>query len=371
MSPLLLVLLVAALFKSSHASELISREKGRVDAGGNRVWYDAKLFGIEGKGWLDTESDYDRLPLKAKDRVRKPVWELGQCSSGMQIRFATTARDLHVRWKLTKNVLAMPHMPATGVSGIDLYYKDQKGHFRFHGNGRPTEITNTASFQLPDSEEYLLYLPLYNGVNLVEFGIPTGERLSKFSPPSMSRSIVFYGTSITQGGCASRPGMATSSIVSRALNVQAINLGFSGNGKMEPEIADLLSDLNPAIYILDCMWNMEPEMVSDRVEPFIKKLRQTRPLTPILLVEGSDMNNLPTSKGEILRAIYEKISLEGDVNLHYLSNSGMLGLDGEGTVDSVHFNDLGMIRQAALFIKCLKPILEEQKLRSADSLQDN
>ena len=342
----------------TYASDVISKEEGKVDSTGI-VWYDAKLLGVEGKGWTDTESYYDRLPLKAKDTLRLPVWNLSHCSAGMQVRFATDAETLQVRWIVTKEVLSMPHMPATGVRGVDLYYRNKNGNLRFCGNGRPTEVINTASFELTPSNEYVLYLPLYNGVKLVEFGIAKDKTLSKLVPLEPSHSIVFYGTSITQGGCASRPGMVTTSIVSRELGLPVINLGFSGNARMEQEIADLLGDLDPAVYVLDAMWNMTLDMVAERVEPFIKKLRQTRPTTPILLVEDSSLDNLPTPKGKILREIHARLSAAGDKNLYFLGNTGMLGEDREATVDGVHLTDLGMFRQAAVFIRCLKQIIKE------------
>ena len=356
----LLIFLVTIFPIISDASDVINQENGRADADGKVVWYNAKLLGVEGKGWTDTESYYDRLPVKAKETVRKPVWGLSHCSAGMQIRFATNAKHIKVRWTLTKSELALPHMPATGVSGIDLYYRDKSGNLRFSGNGRPQHVSNTASFQLPPSKEYLLYLPLYNGVKLVEFGIPEGKTLSRLLPARLLRPIVFYGTSITQGGCASRPGMATTSIVSRKLGIPVINLGFSGNGQMEQELADLLCDLDPAVYVLDTIWNMSPEMVSKRVEPFIKKLRKARPVTPILLVEDSSIKNLPTPKGDILREIHAKLTAAGDVNLYLLSNIGMLGEDGEATVDGCHFSDLGMFRQASTFTKHLELIFKKQ-----------
>ena len=168
---------------------------------------------------------------------------------------------------------ALPHMPATGVSGVDLYAKDKGGRWEFVGNGRPAAATNTASFAVPPGEQYLLYLPLYNGVKSVEIGIPKGRKIAAASPRQHRKPIVIYGTSITQGGCASRPGMAWTSIVGRRLDTPVINLGFSGSGKMEPAMADLLAELDPSVYVLDCIWNMSPEQVSERVVPFVEKLR--------------------------------------------------------------------------------------------------
>jgi lysophospholipase L1-like esterase len=359
--------ILAGLSMDAYSSEIIDPRHGRPDVDGEIVWYDAKFLVVEGKGWLDTASDYDRLPLKAKGMVNEDVWELGHCSAGMQVRFATDAETLQVHWTLTDRTLAMPHMPATGVSGIDLYARGKTGKLEFCANGIPTDTSNTVSFTLPESNEYVLYLPLYNGVKLLEIGIPKETRLARPARSSPSHAIVFYGTSITQGACASRPGMAAASIVARQLDVPVINLGFSGCGTMEKELAELLSDLDPAVYVLDCLWNMTPEMVSERVEPFINTLRKTRPMTPILLVEDSNFQNVSTEKGDLLRKIYAKRKAQNDKNLYLLLNTGMLGEDGDGTVDGCHPNDLGMARQAFVFIKCLEPILKKQNLNKPDA----
>lgn len=151
----------------------------------------------------------------------------------------------------------MPHMPSTGVSGVDLYrYEDQGfcfGSYTF-------EDTITYDYRI-DQEikgkkevEYILYLPLYNEVSQLEIGVPTSTSFS-FVPTTGESSIILYGTSIAQGACASRPGMAWSNIVSRTLNWPLINLGFSGNGKLEPEIISLICEQSPSIVILDCMPN--------------------------------------------------------------------------------------------------------------------
>ena len=254
-------------------------------------------------------------------------------------------------------------MPATGVSGVDLYSRDSSGRWWFVANGRPAAEVNTAPFTPPSGLPCLLYLPLYNGVTRVEIGIPKGSTLS--SPGTAARKphkpIVFYGTSITQGGCASRPGLAFPAIVGRHLDTPVINLGFSGSGKMEPAMAELLAELDPSAYVLDCLWNMTPDLVATRIEPFVKTLRAIRPDTPIWLVEDCSVRNVcPTEKGSILRRIHQKLTAEGVKNLYFLSNQGMLGDDTEGTVDGCHPNDLGMMRQAEVFVKALSPFLGRQ-----------
>ena len=342
----------------------IDTKRGVADPDGNIMWYDCQLLGVEGKGWTDTESYYDRLPVKAKSNVPSSVWNLGHDSAGLCVYFATDSSSMKVRWTLRKNSLSMPHMPATGVSGIDLYGRNEAGKWRFLGNGRPAGGTNCASFSPAVGKDNILYLPLYNGVKSIEIGIPKGKILSTPGQAygKQRKPIVFYGTSITQGGCVSRPGLAATSIVGRELDIPVINLGFSGSGKMEPEMANLLAELDPSIFVLDCLWNMNSGLVTERVDPFVRKLRTMHPSTPILLVEDSSFRNItPTDKGHLLRIVHDKLTKDGIKGLFFLSNEEMLGDDFEGTVDGCHPNDLGMMRQASVFIKALAPLLSQSK----------
>ena len=342
------------------ALSCIAAETPPASQDGAIVWHNCTELGIEGKGWTDTLSPYDRLPAKAHGKVPEAVWDLSHDCAGLCVRFTTDAPSIQVRWTLLKTELAMPHMPATGISGIDLYAKEAGSAWRFVNNGRPMAMSNVAAFEVSPGKPCLLYFPLYNGLKSIEIGIPNGRTISAYKSAAGKprKPIVFYGTSITQGGCASRPGMAFTSIVGRKLDVPVINLGFSGNGKMEPALADLLAELDPSVYVLDCLWNMTPELVGQRVEPFVKRLRQSRPNTPILLVEDYNMRNIsPTPMGVVLRRVYDKLKAEGVTNLHFLSSQGMLGTDGEPTVDGCHPTDLGMMRLAEGFAKELTPIV--------------
>lgn len=324
------------------------------------VWHDCKELGIEGKGWTDTPGFYDRIPSRYEGKVSKSVWELSHNTAGFCVRFTTDAPVLHIRWTVTSTTLGMPHMAATGVSGVDLYAKANEGQWRFLGNGRPEAVSNTAIIGIPPAGEYLLYLPLYNGVKSLEIGVPKGRHISGVKLPANRKPVVIYGTSITQGGCVSRPGTAWTSIVGRRLEVPIINLGFSGSGVMEPIMADLLVELDPSVYVLDCIWNMQPDMVKDRVAPFVKKLRTAHSKTPILLAEDCNFQNVsPTPKGQLLRDVYERLVADGVTNLHFLSNKNMLGEDTEGTVDGCHPTDAGMLRMADVFVPALRPLINQ------------
>jgi hypothetical protein len=337
-------------------------------------WVDVRELDVEGKGWTDTKAFFDRLPSKAEGVVRAPVWGLSRQSAGLLVRFASDATTIQARWTVTSGTLARPHMPATGVSGLDLYVKADDGRWRWLGVGRPEENkTNTATLAwgLPEGRrEFLLYLPLYNGVSSVELGVPEGRMITK-SPARVEgrrKPIVFYGTSITQGGCASRPGMVHTAILGRRLDRPVINLGFSGNGTMDPEIATLLAELDPAVFVLDCLPNMSPEQVSQRVAPFVRTLRKARPDTPILLAEDRFYANgavVPRQRKHnddnhaALKTAYDHLVAEGVKGLYYLPGAGQLGDDGEDTVDGSHPTDLGFVRMADAFAPVLTEAFKE------------
>jgi hypothetical protein len=347
------------------STQTVAPSTAQASPDGATLWYDCKQLSMEGKGWADTESFYDRLPARAKGKVVDLDWRFSHCTSGFCVYFSTDAPSFQVRWSLVMvEQLAMVHMPATGVSGVDLYIRTPGGSWRFVNNGRPTGTENVFGFNTPPGCECLLYFPLYNGLKSIEIGIPKGKALSTpdKSTKVHRKSVVFYGTSIVQGGCTSRPGMAFTAIAGRQLDVELINLGFSGSGKMEPEMADLIAELNPTVYVVDSLWNMSPAEVAQRTGPFVKKLRAAHPDTPILLVEEANFQNTcPTEKGRALRAAIGALTAQGVKNLHLMTSQDVLGSDGEATIDGVHPNDLGMMRQATAVVKALQPLLQDKR----------
>ncbi len=333
------------------------------------AWTDIRELGIRGRGWKDGPHAFRRLPAKAENLVREDVWDLSHHTAGMYVTFKSNATSIQGHWKLTRERLAFPHMAATGVSGLDLYVRTEDGSWRWLGIGKPDSIENT--FMLAEGlteswREYLLYLPLYNGIEFVKIGVPDKYKVERVEP-DRRRPIVFYGTSITQGGCASRPGMCATAILQRHLNREIINLGFSGNGRMEPEVAELLAELDPLVYFIDCLPNLMPPDVAERVEPFVNIIRSVHPETPIILAEGITYNNafLVQSNAEenagswkALRNAYENLLNLGTRQLYYQIAEGQLGFDGEGTVDGVHPTDLGFYRQAEIYQLILENVLK-------------
>ena len=332
-------------------------------------WHDLRTLTLEGQGWTDTRDAYDRLPARAAGTVRDPVWNLSQDSAGLCARFQSDATAIHARWSLRKEALAMNHMPATGVSGIDLYARHDDT-WRWLGIGRPEIFPDNQAelcADLPEGpREYLLYLPLYNGVSSVALGVPEGSSLTP-TPPRTTRPIAFYGTSITQGGCASRPGTCHPALLGRMLDCPVLNLGFSGNGKMEREVAELLAELDPALYVIDCLPNMIADEILTRAPELVRILRQAHAETPILLVEDrtysdaflrQDRATRNRANRAALRQIYADLQTEN--NLHYLAGEHLLGSDGDDTVDGSHPTDLGFKRQAETFYPVLAELLTGQ-----------
>lgn len=366
--------LLASFSPLAAAGPVIDPATAKVDPASGIHWYDVRVLGIEGQGWSDTKAPFDRLPAKAEKTARPPVWGLSRHSTGLCVRFVTDARTIHARWTVTSKNLAMPHMPATGVSGLDLYIKTE-GKWRWAANGRPTAESTTAQLAsgLPAGEkECLLYLPLYNGVSSVEIGLPKGSSLKKADPyPADRRApVVFYGTSITQGGCASRPGMVHTSILGRRFDRPMINLGFSGSGTLDLDIAALMGELDAAVYVLDCLPNLSPAQVAERTEPFVRALRKAKPDTPILLVEDRSYANasvLPAlakrnaDSRAALKKAFDALVAGGDKHMFYLAGDKLIGDDGEGTVDGSHPTDLGFMRQADAFAEALGSLLAAKK----------
>ncbi len=335
-------------------------------------WHDAKEFTIEGLGYSDLKSPYDRLPLRAEGVVRPVVWDLSRDSSGVLVRFGADTTAIHARWTLTNQTLAAPTITAVASSGLDLYAKTDAGRWHWLGIGRPTkfpENTDSLATGLPAGHrEYMIYLPLRNGVTSLEIGVPKGSAIDKApARPAGSRSIVFYGTSITHGISASRAGMTHVAMVGRMFNREVINLGFSGNGKMEPEVTKFVAELDPAVFVLDCLPNMNAKDIDERAEACVKTLRTAHPKTPILLVEDRNyaddfLNAVRRERNETnhaaMQAVYAKMLNDKVPYLYYLKADNLLGQDGEATIDGSHPTDLGFTRQAAEFQRVLRKILK-------------
>lgn len=334
------------------------------------VWHNPEQWGVEGRCWPDEPRKryYDRLPAEAEGKVTPAVWTLSRHSAGMLVRFKSDATDIHARYTLSTWAPA-PHMPATGQSGVDLYARDEKGKWRWVNVSKPTAtgvVTPLSEKMLQAPREWMLYLPLYNGIEKLEIGVNEGAKFEGVAP-AQKGMIVFYGTSITHGACASRPGMCHPAILGRRLDLPVLNVGFSGNGKMDAAVGDFLCRLDARVFVIDCLPNMDATLVKQRCIPLVKQLRAARPDTPILLVEDRRNTNSwihpdraahHTANHAALKEAFAKLQAEGVKHLHYLEGDGLLGDDGDGATDGSHPNDLGFVRQSDAFEPVLRKALK-------------
>lgn len=346
--------------------------------GDNYKWWDpanAEFPVIEGRGWhTDLERTYDRLPSKAEKMVRPEVWRLSQNSAGEYIKFETNASEIIVRYAGSGNK-SMDHMPATGVSGIDLYARDinnnwhwAKGTFSF-GDTIVYKFTNIIT--AAPVKEFRLYLPLYNTPKWTSIGVSVNNTFTPL-PVSKEQPLVLYGTSIMQGACASRPGLAWTNILGRKINRPVINLGFSGNGRLEQPLIDLMNETNAKLFVLDCQPNLtdiktySKQEIQQRILSSVKSLNTTHPGTPVLLVEhccglpGINLDTAMTKKYKwtsgILAEAFALLRNNGTKNIYMLS-AKEIDFDMESTVDGTHPNDIGMMKYAEAYEKAIRKIL--------------
>ncbi|WP_051160081.1 SGNH/GDSL hydrolase family protein [Cyclobacterium qasimii] len=339
------------------------------------VYWDASNFEILGA--LPKNESYRRLPAQAKKEVRPAVWSLSRNSAGVSIRFSSNSSTIKIRWTLD-NMRIKGNMTPIASNGLDLYAYTN-GRWQFVGVAIPgEELSNEATVitgMAKGNREYLLNLPLYEGVEKLEIGVDEEATITKPMHAIIDRGnpIVFYGTSITQGASASRPGLTYAALLEREINKEVINLGFSGNGRFEKEVMQYIMPSNPSIIVLDCTPNSAPDTILNNLPETIAFIRNIDDSVPILLVESIIRDYAffkvddPTKFGTLsyiqnqnnaLRQVYldEKKRYK---NLHYVYSKDLIGQDNEATVDGTHFNDLGNYRMYEFLLPELRNLLAQ------------
>lgn len=341
-------------------------------------WYSPleQPFQVSGLAWFKQERKYRRMPTLPTRAIPEAVDHLANHTAGGQIRFQSNSSSLSVRVKL-KAKANMTHMPPTGQCGIDCYVGSPD-------TIAPLQYGNTTKYDVTLTEyECTLYtdwsstmrnivlnLPLYQGVEEIWVGLDGDATVT--APPSYAseKKVIFYGTSITQGGCASRPGMAHTNILSRKIPLEFINLGFSGNGKGEPEVAEIISQINdPACLVIDYEGNcVSTELFRKTLPEFIKIYREAHPITPILIASRiryareeltPHLYEMRMERKHFEQSLVNELREQGDLNIYFFDGSGSLGGEDffECTVDGSHPTDLGFLRMADSLEPVLKTLL--------------
>ena len=359
------------------------------------VWHNATNLTLRNHyswGGAPLPNSFARLPLSAEATVRSPVWSLSTDAAGVQVTFATNASSVALRWRVGESSCpGEATVPIVLCAGADLYeFQTSTQKWRWVATttkigvdaGIVGKAMDEQSLYSPPHDgatrSYLLNLPMYNKVLSMEIGVPSPAliRPLRASDPGAlkaMRPIVWYGTSITQGAAASRPGAATTNIVSRELGVEVMNFGFSGNGLLEKSVGAYLVQINASAIILDCLHNMNYSNVRTNTEPLVRQLRKARPDTPIVFAEGvpyglSWLQNASSSRQKQLlrraefRAAYDRLVAAGVAGLHYVEGDQLFDSVPKGplwqpTEAGTHPSDLGMASMAEFWIRYLRRLL--------------
>jgi lysophospholipase L1-like esterase len=319
-------------------------------------------FRLSGFAWFAKERIYRRLPLHPQHPIRPEVDRLADATAGGQIAFRTNSLRLSLRVTLGGKA-NMNHMPATGQCSFDCYL-GEPGDQQYYSTGRYDHALlayETALYQFPERtmRHVTLNFPLYQKVEEVWIGVDADAELLPPLPYASGKKVVVYGTSITQGGCASRPGMAYTNILSRRFPLEFVNLGFSGNGKGEPEVARIISEIEqPALFVLDYEANIggDREAMRRTLPEFIRILRERHPAVPILVVSKiryarelfePRLKQMRLDLKQVEIETVESFRRQGDLNVHFFDGETLLGENfNECSVDGVHPTDLGFLRMA-------------------------
>ncbi|MDR3217404.1 MAG: SGNH/GDSL hydrolase family protein [Dysgonamonadaceae bacterium] len=330
------------------------------------IYHSADSFPLLGKINEATETRYERLPAYLKDVCRPPLWGLGKNTAGLALRFRSNSTTVAAQWTSLNNN-AMNHQTATGTKGLDLYAL-VNNQWVFVNSGRPSGKENTAVIianMQAQEREYMLYLSLYDGISELKIGVDSTAFIGqpRVDLPVRTKPVVCYGSSILQGGCATRPGMAHTNILERRFNREFINLGFSGNALLDLEIAELMSAVDASLFILDFVPNASVEQMNEKAIQFFRIIRDKHPDTPVLFVEDPVFTHTlfderiakeVENKNTAIRRIVNDLKANGEKNIELVPSHDMLGHDREATVDGIHFTDLGFIRFADLLMPSIE-----------------
>lgn len=329
--------------------------------------WNLKAFSIEDEpftvyGVFRENGKYRRLPEQIARSVSEGVYDLHVNTAGGRVKFITDSRVIAINARMC-SIGKMPHFALTGSAGFDLYTGEQEeyyGSFIPHfdiSSGYESEL----HFETAEEREITINFPLYSGVESLWIGLEEHAAVKKTAGYQYEKPVVFYGSSITQGGCASRPGSSYESIISRALRTDYINLGFSGNAKAEEEISEYISNLDMSVFVYDYDHNAPNlahlEATHSRM---FRQIREKNPDLPVVMLSRPKyrLTQEEQERLNVIRKTYEDALSAGDRNVYLIEGPELMRYaENEGTVDDCHPNDLGFWSMAKVLIPLLRKCL--------------
>ncbi|MCK5801563.1 MAG: SGNH/GDSL hydrolase family protein [Lentisphaeria bacterium] len=310
---------------------------------------------LTGLPFFVVEGELCRLPQAAIPKMNQGVQGLAWHTTGAMVRFRTNSPVIAVRAEL-RAVSDMNHMPRSGSSGFDIYLGQGTGKvFRktaIPGPGQKEYASNLFQVDTAEMREFTINFPLYNGVRKLEIGIDPECLIEPPTPFAIEKPILFYGSSITQGGCASRPGNAYTHIIARRLDANLINYGFSGSARGTVEMAELLGTIAMSVLVYDYDHNAPSlDHLQKTHAPFFRTFRTAQPDTPVVFVSRCDFDGDMVASRErraVIRKTYDNARAAGDTRVLFVDGEILFGESERDacTVDGCHPNDLGFMRMA-------------------------
>ena len=336
------------------------------------VWFDAKdaPFALHGVFYDEKEARYRRVPSEVAEATSIGVVGLSRQTAGGRVRFRTDSTYIAIH-AVMDNGTVMSHMPLAGQSGFDLYRVTDDGRDTYYKTFVPPRgvLEGYSSGHFTDAvyRDYTINFPLYDRVKELYIALKRTAHVSAPTPYAHEKPVLYYGSSITQGGCASRPGNAYQAIISRRLSVDHINLGFSGSAKGETVMAEHIASLPMSVFVMDYDHNAPSiEHLENTFHPFYRIVREKNPTLPIVFVSAPDILRDDTGRGrytrsrDLIRSYFERARGEGDANVYFIDGAELF--EGEEwdacTVDGCHPTDLGFSFMADHIGEALKKALK-------------
>lgn len=312
-------------------------------------------FNVYGLYNYRQEAVFKRLPDELAQNVNPGVASLYLNTAGGRVRFSTDSASVAIRCRMPA-ITRFAHMPLSGTSGFDLYL-DQDGKSTYFATFMPPVDMDDgyeALVQFPDSRlrHLTINFPLYNGVESLLIGLAADSQVGPGLQYAYDKPVLYYGSSITQGGCASRPGNSYQAIISRMCDCDHINLGFSGSGKAEDNIVTYMAGLEKSVFVCDYDHNApDPEHLAATHEKLFLKFREVAPDLPIILVTLPDFERnekMSIRRRDIIYQTYINAVNKGDENVYFVDGEHLFKDANRDccTVDGVHPNDAGFLRMA-------------------------
>lgn len=323
-------------------------------------FYDARVSPFRVYGVFYDDGKFRRMPEKIAKTVSSGVHSLHANTAGGRVRFKTNSPYVAINAKMTC-ITRMDHFPLCGSAGFDLYADGVYAN-TFRPPLNMTEgyegLIELGSVQM---REITINLPLYSDVCELYIGLADDAEIDAPTPYRVEKPVVYYGSSVTQGGCASRPGTAYQGFISRELDADFINLGFSGNAMAETEMYNYIKTLDMSAFVMDYDYNSPSiEHLTSTHEKMFLAIREAQPNLPIVLLTAprAILNEEYEIRREIIRTTYKSALSRGDKNVYFIEGTTLMAICGvEGTVDNLHPTDFGFFSMAQPIIKLLKEIL--------------